>query len=181
MKADIASILKKTAKAIETGDGAWFELESQIDFKTQGEYGGVRQAYRSGIGDVPKDIKRAQIINFNLSIGDPVTPGPVGAKTNELPTHTLPEHLRKLVSRHSPHTSQIISGIYKFVNDTTHSLLSSLCISRHIKISGKKNPTRSLFCEVAGFTPAPPPENQKRFEYDGSSLIRGARLPSCQT
>ncbi len=83
---NITSILKKTAKAIETdtSDGAWFALESQIDLKTQDEYGGVRQVYRSGIGDVPKDIKRAQIINFDLGIGDSVTPGPVGAKTDEL-------------------------------------------------------------------------------------------------
>lgn len=86
VKADIPSILKQTAKAIQTdtGDGAWFVLESQIDLKTQGEYGGVRQVYRSGIGDVTKDIKRAQIINFDLGIGDPVTPGPVSAKTDEL-------------------------------------------------------------------------------------------------
>ena len=68
VKADIPSILKQTAKAIEidAGDGAWFVLESQIDLKTQGEYGGVRQVYRSGIGDIPIDVKRAQIINFDL-------------------------------------------------------------------------------------------------------------------
>jgi len=86
VKADIPSVLKQTAKAIETdtGDGAWFVLDSQIDLKTQGEYGGVRQIYRSGIGDIPKDVKRAQVINFDLGIGDPVTPGPVNAKTDEL-------------------------------------------------------------------------------------------------
>jgi predicted nucleotidyltransferase component of viral defense system len=86
VKADIPSILKQTAKAIETdtGDGAWFTLESQINLKTQGEYGGVRQVYRSGIGEIPKDIKRAQIINFDLGIGDPITPAPVSAKTDEL-------------------------------------------------------------------------------------------------
>lgn len=86
VKSDIPSILKQIAKAVETdiGDGAWFVLESQIDLKTQGEYGGVRQVYRSGIGDISKDIKRAQIINFDLGIGDPVTPGPVTAKTDEL-------------------------------------------------------------------------------------------------
>ena len=86
VKADIPSILKQTAKAIQTdtGDGAWFVLESQMDLKTQGEYGGVRQIYRSGIGEIPQDIKRAQIINFDLGIGDPVTPGPVKVKTDEL-------------------------------------------------------------------------------------------------
>lgn len=86
IKADIPSILKQTAKAIETdtGDGAWFAFESQIDLKTQGEYGGVRQVYRSGIGERPKDIKRAQIINFDLGVGDPVTPDPVNAKIDAL-------------------------------------------------------------------------------------------------
>jgi predicted nucleotidyltransferase component of viral defense system len=86
VKADITATLKKSAKAIEKDihDGAWFILESQINLKTQGEYGGVRQVYRAGIGDIPNDIKRAQIINFDLGIGDPVTPGPVIVKTDEL-------------------------------------------------------------------------------------------------
>lgn len=86
VKADIPSVLKQITKAVErdAADGAWFVLESQIDLKTQGEYGGVRQTYRSGLGEVPKDIKRSQIINFDLGIGDPITPGPVDVKTNAL-------------------------------------------------------------------------------------------------
>ena len=104
VKADIPSILKQTGKAIETdtGDGAWFVLESQIELKTQGEYGGVRQVYRSGIGSIPKDIKRAQIINFDLGIGDPVTPGPVSTITDEVgkrPLHLLRIH--QLLMKHS--------------------------------------------------------------------------------
>jgi hypothetical protein len=41
LKADILGTLVKTISAIETdiGDGAWFAYESQIDLKTQGEYG----------------------------------------------------------------------------------------------------------------------------------------------
>lgn len=74
--------MKKTKQAIETdiGDGTWFALESQIDLKTQGEYGGVRQTFRAGIGEVLKDIKRANVINFDIGIGDPVTPDPVKTK-----------------------------------------------------------------------------------------------------
>ena len=51
LKADILGTLVKTISAIETdiGDGAWFVYESQIDLKTQGEYGGIRQVFRGGI------------------------------------------------------------------------------------------------------------------------------------
>ncbi len=36
----------------------------------------TRLVYRAGIGEILKDLKKAQIINFDLGIGDPVTPGP---------------------------------------------------------------------------------------------------------
>lgn len=86
LKADVKSILKQTAKAIEgdIGDGTWFSLEAEVDLKTQGEYGGIRQTFRAGIGEKPKDLKRAQIINFDIGIGDPVTPGPVKTQTHEM-------------------------------------------------------------------------------------------------
>ena len=86
LNADVEKTLIKTAKAIESdiADGTWFELETQIDLKNQGEYGGVRQVYRGGIGEKPSDIRKAQIIHFDLGIGDPVTPSPVLTKTPEL-------------------------------------------------------------------------------------------------
>ena len=86
VKADVAATMKQTATAIESDidDGTWFVLESQVDLKTQGEYGGIRQIFRAGIGEQPKDIRRTQIINFDLGIGDPVTPGPVKTKISEL-------------------------------------------------------------------------------------------------
>ena len=86
IKSNVQETMKQTAKAIEAdlSDGAWFVLESQLDLKTQGEYGGIRQIFRAGIGEKLKDIKRAQVINFDLGIGDPVTPGPVHIKTEEL-------------------------------------------------------------------------------------------------
>ena len=86
LKADILGTLVKTISAIETdiGDGAWFAYESQIDLKTQGEYGGIRQVFRGGIGDKPSNVKKAQVIHFDLGIGDPVTPSPVFIQTAEL-------------------------------------------------------------------------------------------------
>ncbi len=86
VKAEVATTMKQTTLAIESDidDGTWFVLDSQIDLKTQGEYGGIRQIFRAGIGEQPRDIRRSQVINFDLGIGDPVTPGPVKMKTSEL-------------------------------------------------------------------------------------------------
>lgn len=86
IKSDVPSALARIKKATATSlnDGTWFHFEKEIDLKTQGEYGGVRLEFRSGIGEVLKDLKRAQIIQFDLGIGDPVTPGPVVSKTEEL-------------------------------------------------------------------------------------------------
>jgi predicted nucleotidyltransferase component of viral defense system len=86
LKSDVKSTLKQAAKIIESdiNDGTWFSLEEEIDLKAQGEYGGIRQIYRAGIGEPPKDLKRAQIINFDLGIGDPITPAPVRAEIQEM-------------------------------------------------------------------------------------------------
>jgi predicted nucleotidyltransferase component of viral defense system len=86
LNADVKTTLEKTTKAIQSdiGDGTWFELETQIDLKTQGVYGGVRQLYRGGIGERPIDIRKSQIIHFDLGIGDPITPSPVLIQTAEL-------------------------------------------------------------------------------------------------
>jgi len=78
VKSDIESTLSMARKQVEMDldDGVWFRFESQIDLQTQGEYGGIRQAYRAGTGEVLKDIRKAQVIHFDLGIGDPVVPKP---------------------------------------------------------------------------------------------------------
>ena len=76
--------LCRTAAEADLQDGVWFQFEDQIDLATQGEYGGIRQVYRAGIGEVLKNIKKAQIIHFDLGVGDPVTPGPIAATTQTL-------------------------------------------------------------------------------------------------
>ena len=86
VKSDIEGTLnlaKEKAEA-DLDDGVWFRFESQVDLATQGEYGGIRQVYRAGIGEVLKNIKKAQIINFDLGIGDPITPGPQKVETSSL-------------------------------------------------------------------------------------------------
>lgn len=77
-KSNIDKTLELTKNAAETDlqDGVWFRFEEQVDLQTQGEYGGIRQVFRAGVGEVLKNVKKAKIINFDLGIGDPVTPGP---------------------------------------------------------------------------------------------------------
>lgn len=74
----------KERAEVDLNDGVWFRFESKIDLATQGEYGGIRHSYRAGIGEVLKNIKKAQVINFDLGIGDPVTPGPQRKQTPSL-------------------------------------------------------------------------------------------------
>ncbi len=86
VKSNIQSALEQTRLAAEKdlSDAVWFCFEKQIDLQTQGEYGGIRQVFRAGIGQVLTNIKRAQIIHFDLGIGDPVTPKPIKKSTPEL-------------------------------------------------------------------------------------------------
>ena len=68
----------------DLNDGVWFRFEEQVDLVTQGEYGGIRQVYRAGIGEIMKDLSKAQIVNFDLGIGDPVTPSPIQVEMKSL-------------------------------------------------------------------------------------------------
>lgn len=86
IKANIESTLKlvKEKAEFDLNDGVWFRFEDQVDLATQGEYGGIRHIYRAGIGEVLKNLKKAQIVQFDLGIGDPVTPGPQKIETTSL-------------------------------------------------------------------------------------------------
>ncbi len=86
VKANLDSTLELTKQKAESDpdDCVWFRFESQLNLAAQGQYGGVRQVYRAGIGDILPDIKRAQIVHFDLGIGDPITPGPHKIETPSL-------------------------------------------------------------------------------------------------
>jgi predicted nucleotidyltransferase component of viral defense system len=75
-KSNLEATLKLTREAAEADfdDGVWFRFENQMDLEAQGEYGGIRQTFRAGFGEVPKKLLKAQTINFDLGIGDPVSP-----------------------------------------------------------------------------------------------------------
>ncbi|MBS1960409.1 MAG: nucleotidyl transferase AbiEii/AbiGii toxin family protein [Bdellovibrionales bacterium] len=86
IKANIDETLERVKEQAEAdlNDGVWFRFESQIDLATQGEYGGIRHSYRAGIGEVLRNLKKAQVIHFDLGIGDPITPGPQKKQTPSL-------------------------------------------------------------------------------------------------
>lgn len=88
LKANIDEALERVKQQAESdlNDGVWFRFESQTDLATQGEYGGIRHSYRAGIGEVLKNLKKAQVVHFDLGIGDPVTPGPQKKQTPSLIT-----------------------------------------------------------------------------------------------
>ncbi|MBI4404301.1 MAG: nucleotidyl transferase AbiEii/AbiGii toxin family protein [Deltaproteobacteria bacterium] len=69
------------ASEADIGDGVWFKFQNSIDLETQGEYGGIRYNFRAGIGDLLKDLKRARLINFDIGVGDPITPKEVATET----------------------------------------------------------------------------------------------------
>lgn len=79
----LEKIRKPVCEAAEKDidDAVWFRFESSLDLKTQGEYGGLRLTFRSGIGEVLQNLKRAQIINLDIGKGDPIVPGPVLVET----------------------------------------------------------------------------------------------------
>lgn len=86
VNADVESTLDRVREKAESDldDGVWFRFEDQIDLATQGEYGGIRQVYRTGIGEVLKNIKKARVAHFDVGIGDPVTPSPLAQETPSL-------------------------------------------------------------------------------------------------
>lgn len=86
VNADVGSTLVGVREKAEFDleDGVWFRFEDQVDLATQGEYGGIRQIYRAGIGEILKNVKKARVVHFDVGIGDPVTPGPQAKETPSL-------------------------------------------------------------------------------------------------
>ncbi len=73
--------IAQAAAESDLKDGVWFRAEKTVDLKTQGEYGGLRIVLRTGIGEILKNLKKAQIVHFDIGKGDPVVPGPVDVET----------------------------------------------------------------------------------------------------
>jgi len=86
VRANVDSILERTREKAESDleDGVWFRFEDQVYLATQGEYGGIRQIYRTGIGEVLRNLKKARVVHFDVGIGDPVTPSPLAIETPSL-------------------------------------------------------------------------------------------------
>jgi hypothetical protein len=78
---DSVTDVAKVAAESDLGDAVWFRLEKIVDLETQGEYGGLRIVLRAGIGEILKNLKKAQIVHLDIGKGDPVVPGPLEVKT----------------------------------------------------------------------------------------------------
>jgi hypothetical protein len=72
----IEALQKQIIEAIETDikDDTWFKFEKTLDLQTQGEYAGVRFIFRTGIGEILKDLKLAQVVNLDIGVGDFIQP-----------------------------------------------------------------------------------------------------------
>jgi predicted nucleotidyltransferase component of viral defense system len=79
----LESVAETARIAVEAdlGDAVWFRLEKTVDLATQGEYGGLRIVFRAGLGEVLKNLKKAQIVHLDIGKGDPVVPDPVEVET----------------------------------------------------------------------------------------------------
>lgn len=75
-KGEVSSIQKTIIAHVEedNSDGTWFRFEETQDLQTQGEYPGVRFVFRSGVGEILKDLRRAQLVNLDIGVGDFIQP-----------------------------------------------------------------------------------------------------------
>ena len=83
---NLIEILQKVILVVENDidDGTWFRFQEQQDLLTQGEYEGIRQIYRSGLGGMPKDISKCDVVHFDLGVGDVIVPGPTRVQTQSI-------------------------------------------------------------------------------------------------
>jgi hypothetical protein len=66
----------------DIGDGAWFRFNERRTLELQNDYGGVRFSFRTGLGSTVNNVEIAQLINFDLGVGNAVTP--TGTDTESL-------------------------------------------------------------------------------------------------
>lgn len=76
----LSTIAKETIEQ-DTNDGVWFRQESSTILKIREGHEGCRLNFRAGIGEILKDIQKAQRIQLDIGYGDPVTPEPVEVET----------------------------------------------------------------------------------------------------
>lgn len=74
----------KIAMAQPSADATWFQFEKEVNLVMQNEYGGRRLIYRGGLGEMPAQLNRAQIIDIDIGTNDPVTPAPISIQSPTL-------------------------------------------------------------------------------------------------
>jgi predicted nucleotidyltransferase component of viral defense system len=66
----------RQAMELDLNDGVWFKYHGQLPIKGQTEEGGIRFQYRSGLGKIPVNAIKSQIIDLDIGWGDAVVPEP---------------------------------------------------------------------------------------------------------
>lgn len=66
----------KGAMAVDVGDGCWFDFEKTGDVKMNGDVGGARYVFRAGLGDRPRRLELAQLLNLDIGFGGEMTRAP---------------------------------------------------------------------------------------------------------
>lgn len=66
----------KTAMTVEANDGVWFYLAETSNLVAQGQIGATRLTYRAGLGEMPKNLEKAQLVDIDLGPGDSIIPSP---------------------------------------------------------------------------------------------------------
>ncbi len=67
----LAPLIIKAAQEAED-EITWYRFQKTVDLETQGEYGGTRFVFRAGLGEVIKDLSKAQVIHLDLGTGESV-------------------------------------------------------------------------------------------------------------
>lgn len=86
-KSDLTKVLPSVRLYIESknlDDCVWFKFEREEKLQTQSDCGGFRQVYRVGLGEMPDDVSKCNLIHLDIGIGDSVTPGPIETSTESI-------------------------------------------------------------------------------------------------
>ena len=86
IKKTLKTILKKVTLEVESdlNDCTWFKFQENQSLLTQGEHEGIRQVYKTGLGEPPKDTSRCDVVHFDIGVDDPIVSKPIEAKTSSI-------------------------------------------------------------------------------------------------
>jgi predicted nucleotidyltransferase component of viral defense system len=66
----------KAAMAADIDDGCWFEFEKMANLQMNRDVGGARYVFRAGLGERPRRLELAQLVNLDIGLGAEITRAP---------------------------------------------------------------------------------------------------------